>query len=52
MIQRTGKNNHPEGGICEQFAFSLKMVRYPNSSDITELDEIAGSIIKELVICG
>ena len=39
MIIRKIKN-HPERGICEQFAYLPKLAVYPNSSDINELSEI------------
>ena len=37
----TTKNNiHPEECICEQFAYLLNLVVYPNNSDMNELAEM------------
>ena len=40
MIRETIDNGHPEGRICEQFVYPLKLSAYPNSSDMNELAEI------------
>ena len=34
------KNSHPEGCICEQFAYLPNSGVYPNTSDMNELYEI------------
>ncbi len=34
------KNSHPEGCICEQFAYLLYLEVYPNSSDMNELGDM------------
>ena len=39
MDQRRNKV-HPEGCICEQFAYLRYLAVYPNSSDMNELAEI------------
>jgi hypothetical protein len=46
MIRETIDNGHPEGGICEQFAYLPNLVAYPNTSDMNELSEIAGDGLK------
>jgi hypothetical protein len=35
------KNSHPEGFICEQFAYLPYFGVYPNTSDMNELSEMA-----------
>jgi len=37
--------NRPDGCICEQFAYLSNLAVYANSSDITELGEIAAEYI-------
>ena len=37
MTKRTINNGHPEGGICEQFAYLSNLVAYLNGSDMHEL---------------
>jgi hypothetical protein len=39
------KNSHPEGFICEQFAYFPYFGVYPNTSDMNELSEMAVSKI-------
>ena len=39
-------NGRLEGGICELFAYLSNLAVYPNSSDITELGEIAHKNLK------
>jgi len=41
MIKEQKNNSRPEGCICEQFAYLSNLAVYLNSSDITELSEIA-----------
>jgi len=40
MIEKTQKDGHPEGGICEQLEYLLYLSGYPNCSDMKELSEI------------
>ena len=38
------KNSHPEGFICEQFAYLPYLEVYPNTSDMNELGDICEAI--------
>jgi len=40
MSKEQKNNSHPEGCICEQFAYLSNLSAYPNSSDMNELSEI------------
>jgi len=42
MRIKTKNNGRPEGCICEQFVYLIKLAVYSNSSDINELSEIGG----------
>jgi len=37
MTKETKNNGHPEGGIYELFAYTLKLLAYPNNSHMNEL---------------
>ena len=37
MRIKTKNNGRPEGCICEQFVYLIKLAVYPNSSDMNEL---------------
>ncbi|MCD6192119.1 MAG: hypothetical protein J7L26_01455 [Candidatus Aminicenantes bacterium] len=40
MTKETKNNGYPEGGIYELFAYTLKLLAYPNNSHMNELAEI------------
>ena len=40
MRVKRGNNSRPEESISEQFVYFLKLVVYPNSSNVNELGEM------------
>jgi len=46
MRIKTKNNGRPEGGICEQFAYTPNSDGYPNSSGMNELGEICEAMFK------
>ncbi len=49
MTRETKNNSHPEGGIYEQFAYTLKLSAYQKISDMKEISEIPAVALKKFI---
>ena len=48
MTKETKNNGHPEGGIYELFAYTPKLLAYPNNSHMNELGVIGDDGLKNI----